>query len=207
MQTKPRKTHQTICKSCHHSRSRKWAKENPERSKEIWRKYRISNPDSVKKTLIKYNTTHPTARLDAVLRWRNNHPEQFKGMVRKTNARRLNTVKGKLNNSMSGRIRYSLKYGSKNGRHWESLVGYTVYELKKHLESKFDYNMSWDNYGTYWEIDHIIPICVFNYESPEDIDFKRCWSLDNLQPLEARENVRKHARIESPFQPALAMAI
>lgn len=78
-----------------------------------------------------------------------------------------------------------------NSRHWEKLVGYTLEELKEHLEKQFDENMNWDNYGTYWEVDHIIPKNQFKYVSTEDKDFKICWSLMNLRPLSKQENVSR----------------
>ena len=107
---------------------------------------------------------------------------------------------------MSRGITHSLKGGSKAGRHWETLVHFTAEELIKHIEKQFEDGMSWDNYGE-WHVDHIIPKSVFNFETPEDIDFKRCWSLKNLQPLEATENRIKSARIEKPFQPSLAIQV
>ncbi len=95
----------------------------------------------------------------------------------------------------------------KAGRSWESLVGFTLDDLMKHLEGQFQLGMSWDNYGLGgWEIDHIIPVSVFNFTEPEDIDFKRCWALDNLQPMWATENRSKHNKLEQPFQPALALS-
>lgn len=65
---------------------------------------------------------------------------------------------------------------------------YTVDELRAHLESLFTPEMNWDNYGSYWELDHIIPQNCFNLESPESKDFKICWSLANLRPLEKYKN-------------------
>ncbi len=65
--------------------------------------------------------------------------------------------------------------------------------------------MSWENYGTVWEIDHKIPIAAFNFERPEDIDFKKCWELKNLRPLEIYKNRSKQARIDKPFQPSLTI--
>ncbi|MFW5903050.1 MAG: HNH endonuclease signature motif containing protein, partial [archaeon] len=65
----------------------------------------------------------------------------------------------------------------------EDLVGYTFNELKEHLENQFTDKMNWGNYGDYWEIDHIKPKSSFDFEKPEDQEFKDCWSLDNLQPL------------------------
>jgi len=108
---------------------------------------------------------------------------------------------------MSTGILISLKGTTKKGRSWQTLVGYTIDQLKRHLESKFQKEMSWKNHGTFWHIDHIIPKSVFNFETPEDIDFKRCWSLDNLQPLEASENMRKNNRLDGAFQPSLMLTI
>lgn len=79
-------------------------------------------------------------------------------------------------------IYLSLK-GNKHGRHWEDLVGYTLSDLIKHLESKFTPGMCWELYGSEIETDHIIPISSFNITSYDCDDFKKCWSLNNLQPL------------------------
>lgn len=66
---------------------------------------------------------------------------------------------------------------------------YSPNELKIHLENKFDINMSWANYGIYWHIDHIIPQSCLLYISMEDENFKKCWALENLRPLEAKQNM------------------
>jgi hypothetical protein len=109
----------------------------------------------------------------------------------------------KLNNSISCNMRMNLKRGSKKGRKWEELVSFTVDQLKKHLERQFTKEMSWDNYGSYWWIDHIIPIKAFNFETPDDYDFKRCWALKNLRPLEKIANIKKKDKVDKPFQPSL----
>ena len=85
--------------------------------------------------------------------------------------------------------------GKKTGRKWERLVGYTIEDLMKRLESLFEPWMNWDNYGK-WHIDHIKPKSLFKYNLPEDKSFKKCWSLKNLQPLEASENKRKQNKYE-----------
>jgi len=56
----------------------------------------------------------------------------------------------------------------------------TFSQYSVYLESKFDENMSWENYGEYWEIDHIIPLNKggsFHYT--------------NTQPLSVEENRKK----------------
>ena len=105
---------------------------------------------------------------------------------------------------MSTRVRESLN-GSKKEASWSLIVGYTIDQLKKHLEKKFNSGMSWGNYGKYWHIDHRIPISVFNFNSTSDIDFKKCWALSNLQPLLVYDNISKGAKLEKPFQPSLTI--
>lgn len=109
--------------------------------------------------------------------------------------RRANDPKYRLRMNISCGIRNSLR-ANKGGRHWESLVGYTLADLIKHLESLFESWMTWDNYGREWSIDHVIPVAFYNFISPRDIDFRRCWALENLRPLAVGENCSKGARLE-----------
>ena len=74
------------------------------------------------------------------------------------------------------------------------LLKFSGPELKLHLESKFKPWMTWDNYGTMWQIDHKIPVSWFDFKSVDDKMFHECWSLDNLQPLSKVENMRKADR-------------
>lgn len=84
---------------------------------------------------------------------------------------------------------------AKAGRSWKTFVDYTLEELMTHLERQFKPGMSWENKGD-WHIDHIIPRSSFEYSSPDDPEFKKCWSLSNLQPLWAIDNIRKNATRE-----------
>lgn len=73
--------------------------------------------------------------------------------------------------------------------HWKAL-GYSSAQLLQRLESLFKEGMSWENYGE-WHVDHIVPVSAFRFLSEEDEQFRSCWSLSNLQPLWAQENMRK----------------
>jgi len=70
------------------------------------------------------------------------------------------------------------------------ILGYTLDDLMNHLEGLFIDGMTWDNYGE-WHVDHKIPMSSFNFTSVDDEEFKLCWSLNNLQPLWAIDNLRK----------------
>lgn len=83
--------------------------------------------------------------------------------------------------------------GSKNGSILTALP-YSIENLKKHLESKFEPGMSWENYGS-WHIDHIRPDSSFKYDKMSDDQFLESWSLSNLQPLWAMDNFRKSKKV------------
>lgn len=82
-------------------------------------------------------------------------------------------------------------------------------QLKRHLESQFEFWMTWQNNGMYnpdnwddndprtwtWQIDHIVPQCNFYYISMEDEQFQKCWALENLRPLSAKQNILNGAKI------------
>lgn len=111
--------------------------------------------------------------------------------------RRKSDENFRLSSNMSRAIAKVLT-GSKDGRSWEELVGYTGSELKKHLERYFHDGMSWENRNE-WHIDHIIPKSFFKYETPDDVEFKNCWSLDNLRPMWKKDNYKKQNDIFYPF--------
>lgn len=97
-----------------------------------------------------------------------------------------------LNRHMTTLINRCLKNG-KGGQSWRKFVDFTLRDLMVHLESQFTDGMSWENRGVHgWHIDHIRPISSFNFQKPEDSEFKECWSLNNLQPLWAKDNCSKN---------------
>ena len=126
--------------------------------------------------------------------YRQENLEKERERHKKYDQKRLKTdPKFKLDKNMSRSIHKCLKSKglSKKETGWQKAVGYTVEQLKEHLEKQFDDKMTWENQGTYWHIDHIKPKSLFEYDSIDHPEFKKCWSLDNLQPLEAIENLKK----------------
>jgi hypothetical protein len=64
-----------------------------------------------------------------------------------------------------------------------------------HLEAQFVDGMTWENHGVSgWHIDHIIPKSWFSYTAPTDKEFVECWSMRNLQPMWASDNLSKGNR-------------
>jgi hypothetical protein len=82
----------------------------------------------------------------------------------------------------------------KNNNKPYNLLGYTMKDLKTHLEKYFSGGMTWEKFHRgEIHIDHIIPKCNFNLK--DETDIKACWSLENLQPLWAEDNLKKRNKI------------
>lgn len=68
-------------------------------------------------------------------------------------------------------------------------IGCNIQFLREWLEYNFTAEMNWDNYGTYWSIDHIIPVCKFDL-TIEDEKLK-CWNWSNMMPVTINYNSSK----------------
>ena len=160
---------------------KKYNQENKEKVSQRGKKYYQKNIERIRKRNRKYNQKNKEKRL------------QYKGIWQKY--RRKTNPRYRLDENMGTAIWTSLK-DKKAGRKWETLVDYSLRELIEYLEKRFDSKMNWNNYGSYWAIDHIKPRSLFNYTSPDGLEFKQCWALCNLQPLWAEENLRKGGKWE-----------
>ena len=131
------------------------------------------------------------SRMNKIAEWRENNKDKVKQLrSRWERFQRKTSIKKCISERISAGIRGSLCNGGKNRRSWESILGFTSQQLIEHLEAQFKDGMSWEN-RELWHIDHIRPIASFKFESIEDDDFKKCWALDNLQPLWAKDNIIK----------------
>ena len=76
---------------------------------------------------------------------------------------------------------------------------YTPFEFKERIQSLFKEGMNWDNWGM-WHVDHIKPLSSFNFLDKDGSiitsEVIKANSLENLQPLWACENLKKHARYD-----------
>ena len=155
----------------------------------------------------RWRKAHPGIYRAKETAWRKANPAKIKIYQQRSNAKTRSSARGQLSAKMSSRMCRSLQGKKKNTR-WLTLVDFTLAQLKLHIEKQFTEGMSWELYiqGKI-HIDHKIPISAFNFQTPEDIDFKKCWCLKNLHPMWAKENQSKNAKVVRPFQPSLLMGV
>ena len=74
-------------------------------------------------------------------------------------------------------------------------LGCTIDEFKVYIEKHFDKGMSWSNWSTKgWHIDHKKPISSFDLTDRDQII--KAVHYTNLQPLWAKDNHKKHAKLD-----------
>lgn len=64
-------------------------------------------------------------------------------------------------------------------------------EFMKYIEAKFDKGMTWENYGSYWDLDHIFPLSKIDVSC--EYNQLAAFHYKNLQPLHWEKN-RKQKR-------------
>lgn len=214
---KKRNNYNTICRECRNASNRKhydsvkakisrekWRSENRDKYLESCHKTYYKLRDKKIQEMREYYANNRISQIARVREYQDFHPEYKKKNNIAKITRRKQDTKLKLHHYVSVLMRLELK-GGKQGVALKNLVSWTIEDLKEHLEKKFTKKMSWENYGSYWHIDHIIPVRVFHFKTPTDIDFQRCWALANLRPLESKKNCSKGGKLKKPFQPSLSI--
>lgn len=95
--------------------------------------------------------------------------------------RLINNIQYRLKKSNRGHVHRYLTSG--NGLKTKSsskYLGISVFLLKKWFEYQFEPEMSWDNYGTYWTIDHVLPLSLFDMTNLTHQNISLNWK--NLRP-------------------------
>jgi hypothetical protein len=157
-----------------------------ERNKQIIKAKAKAYYEANKQKLLANNKQWRQANKEKITSYRIENRDKFRF------ARKKYYENNKLHCNISSSIKEALDISTRSKAIFEKL-GYTIDDLKTHLESKFSEGMSWDNYGE-WHIDHIIPQSWLPFDSLESENFKKCWALSNLQPLWAKDNCSKGNR-------------
>ena len=180
--------YRTTCKECAKSNSKIHKMKNKEYHKEYHRKYHKDN----KEELNIYCKQWRDENKEKIKEQRRLHYKENKEKIVKRNyeyhKKRMKDPLFKLTRSIRSLILISFKgkFTEKSKKTTE-ILGCNFQEFKIYLESKFDENMTWENHGTYWHIDHIKPISLAkNKKEVYDLNH-----YSNFQPLYWKDNLSK----------------
>jgi len=166
-----------------------WYIKNKEKLIKKAKEYRIRNKELIAKRRKEFRKKNPELIALQKKKYANNNLDKI-SLYRRNKIK--NDIQFKLAARLRSRMGNAIKRNSKLGSSVKDL-GCSILELKFYLEGKFKDGMSWDNYGTKWHIDHVIPLTFFDLTNREQ--FLKACHYTNLQPLWAKENLIKGNRV------------
>lgn len=118
--------------------------------------------------------------------YRNKNRDRIKSYVNAYVKRRKKDIHYKLKQNLRSRICGVLKGKIKSGQTMD-ILGCSVEQFKKYLESQFRDGMNWTNYGRKgWHMDHIKP--CFSFDLTDAKQQRQCFHYTNIRPLWWYEN-------------------
>lgn len=170
-----------VCKQCH----KLYKEQNKQKIQRKHKEWLNNNKDYIYEYNKQYNDKNREQKNEITKLWFENNPSYHKEWKRK-----------KHNTDIYYRIKSNLRSRFYNAviKHFKiqsviDLLGCSVEECKKHIEQQFKPEMTWENHGEIWEIDHIIPCSNFNLTDIEQQ--KQCFHYTNLQPLFKTSGIAK----------------
>jgi hypothetical protein len=164
-------------------------RENVEKALMQGKKYREDNIEIIKKRKSDYHIKNVEKIREKTKNWRKENKEKRNQSERE---RRKNDTLHKLVHYLRVRTNFYIKkMNITKSNSSLKIIGCSPLFLKEYIENQFIQDMSWEKFGKYIHIDHIIPLSSAKTE--EEL-FKLC-HYTNLQPLWAEDNLKKSNKI------------
>ena len=159
-----------ICRKCETDRLYVWRENNKQQFLGLCKKYR-SKPESKEKA----NAYKREKYLDESVKIKTLYVTRIRGLMKQVGQKYV-------------------KEGLKGVEKYEATLGCTFPTLRKWIEFNFKEDMTWDNFGSKWHLDHVTPCASFDMTIKEHQSL--CFHWSNLQPLDGIENIKKSAKID-----------
>lgn len=165
------------CRDCGKIYNKEWKIKNPEK----WK----NQQERIKKAL-----KTKEAKLK-IKEWFIKNKEKSKEQGRKWFYNKFhNDINFKLKHSFRTRLRDALKKNkTQKSESVLKMTGCSLIEIKEYLQNQFLPEMTWDNWGKVWEIDHIKPCVSFDLTNIEQQ--KQCFHYSNLRILFKTTDIAK----------------
>lgn len=187
-----------------YKKNREWIEKNREKYREYGKKWVTNNREKSRKNSLDNYYKNRKINLKKMKNYRIKNKEKLKKLrkdwrkknmeyIREYDKKDYNKSKGdnllKLKRNLINNIKKHINYRYKKSK--SEFINKNISEIKDKLEKGFTKKMSWENYATYWEIDHIIPISLSQTE--KDIFILN--TPINLRPLICKRNNIKSDKI------------
>lgn len=181
------------CKVCRKKLDRARYEANKDKILKKQKQYNTANAESISKNKRRYRQANKERLLAKDRRYyKDNREKVLAKNLRRHTQRIKQDAAYKIGYYLRSRQRYAIRGRQKIGSAVRD-IGCSGEQLKAHIESLFDENMTWENAGTYWHLDHIFPLAAANLE--DRAEFLAVSNWRNLQPLEAKANLAKKDKV------------
>lgn len=179
----------SYCKECRIKQTKQHKKDNREKVLENQRRHYQENKVEIRKKQKLYNKNNKEKISLISKKWRDSNKDHSRAYFRKykKNRKQVNPLY-KIKENLRNRLYYALnaKRWNKN-THFNEYTGCTLEELKTHIEKQFKNDMTWENYGSVWQLDHIKNLA----SAKDEKELYKYSHYTNLQPLTKKEHLIK----------------
>lgn len=191
------------CNPCRTASKKRQREENPEKFKKYQQEYRKKTRESFNQYMVEYRKNNPEKiKLYNQTYYHENNGKEKKRLYDSQNLERYRTRdRERYNNDIQFRMKKVLRSrvtkvlsGKKKKDSSSKLLGCTSEFYILYLQIQFTENMTWDNYGDYWNIDHVIPCASFDLS--EKTNQHKCFHWSNTRPYIKSENESKNDKID-----------
>jgi hypothetical protein len=199
-----------ITKLCTKCKRRYHKKKDYEKHKEkrlnTGKEWREKNLEHCKNRDNNYHAEHKEQRNESCKKYYEENREKIREHRKKfyqENKEKINEQRKKYRQTffykVSQNLRKRTKYGLGSGEGYNELLGCTYEFLNEWFQFIFNLDfqdeMTFDNYGSVWEMDHVKPVSSFNLKNQDEIN--QCFNWKNLSPLLSTKNRRKNRYIKN----------
>lgn len=162
--------------------------------------YKLQNIDIEKARNQKWYSDNNEKAKKQSKEWKENNKDKVKELNKNwCNKKYVENGDYKIRCILRARLRAVIKNNQKAGSAIDDL-GCSIEEFKKHIESKFEPWMNWNNHGSYdanrktWQLDHINALA--NVDLTNRDEFLKVAHYSNMQPLLSLDNIKKGNRYD-----------
>lgn len=195
-----------VCKVCKKEDDRRYRSLNLEKKRAKDREYARTHAESIRAKAAAWYKANPQQARASRKKWFENNRDKHYVSARLWRSKNVEVVRAYMRNwckqkydsdeafrtraILSSRLRGCVK---KKTEQTMDVLGCDISAFLDWIEYQFEEDMSWDNMGTYWVIDHVVPCASFDLSNKAAV--AECFHWSNMRPLEAKENMSKGSKV------------